>query len=51
MLSAIQDENDIDEVSVAEHKKVKLTDEIKSIVNTHIKDDWSPEQVAGQPIN
>ena len=29
-------------------KKVKLTDEIKSIVNTHIKDDWSPEQVAGR---
>jgi IS30 family transposase len=27
---------------------VKLTEEIKSIVNTHIKEDWSPEQVAGR---
>jgi len=32
-------------------KEVKLTDEIKCIVNAHIEDDWSPEQVAGRLKN
>ncbi len=32
-------------------KEVKLTDEIKCIINTHIEDDWSPEQVAGRLKN
>nr|WP_221896513.1 IS30 family transposase [Bathymodiolus japonicus methanotrophic gill symbiont] len=29
-------------------KEVKLTDEIKGIVNVRIEDDWSPEQIAGR---
>jgi len=29
-------------------KKIKLTDEIKAIIDTHIEDDWSPEQVVGR---
>ena len=29
-------------------KDVKLTDGIKCIINAHIEDDWSPEQVAGR---
>ena len=32
-------------------KEVKLTDEIKCIINAHIEDDWSPEQVAGRLKN
>lgn len=32
-------------------KEVKLTDEIKCIINTHIEDDWSPEQIAGRLKN
>jgi len=32
-------------------KDVKLTDEIKCIINAHIEDDWSPEQVAGRLKN
>jgi IS30 family transposase len=32
-------------------KEVKLTDEIKCIINTRIEDDWSPEQVAGRLKN
>jgi transposase, IS30 family len=29
-------------------KKVKLTSEIKSIINDRLNDDWSPEQIAGR---
>ena len=29
-------------------KEVKLTEEIKCIINAHIEDDWSPEQVSGR---
>ena len=29
-------------------KKVKLTDEIKSLINAYLEDDWSPEQIAGR---
>jgi len=32
-------------------KEVKLTGEIKCIINAHIEDDWSPEQVAGRLKN
>jgi IS30 family transposase len=28
-------------------KKIKLTDEIKELIKEKIKDDWSPEQIAG----
>lgn len=29
-------------------KEIKLTDEIKDIINAHIESDWSPEQIAGR---
>jgi IS30 family transposase len=29
-------------------KATKLTDDVKVIINKHIKEDWSPEQVAGR---
>ena len=29
-------------------KAVKLTDEIKELINGYLKEDWSPEQIAGR---
>ena len=30
------------------HKHVKMTAEVKNIISTHIKKDWSPEQIQGR---
>ena len=42
-----QAENFVQDRHKNKHKDVKLTVEIKGIINGYIVEDWSPEQVAG----